>query len=361
MGVYNNADYINQSNRLLVAGRELLSNLNDPAKRSQAEKAAEPQATSQFGFEAQKRGGVLTQAGVEPDDGLRAVLFDIQAANVLIATGLATEAAQPNTGQLSQVLDQIEQSQAEMTVPVAAFQFEAGSSVKSTDLETAKKSFREDSHFSLDRFVAEASEVVQSVFDQLKKLEAAKVAQGIGDLGKPFQAAVDVGRLVKKGIEKLLKAVQDLLDLLGGDTLPELKARAEAIWNKLMKGEYVRDAITWSFGLKETESRIEKILTGTTLDLVELDGASNALRPLTESYESKIKLIKALKGAIVLIAGGLAYFHVAVPWLPLALAGAYAALVGATVLIGMNYCGAGGPLQWVKGVREIADGLSPAA
>jgi len=102
MGSFNSADYINESNQLLVAGRDLLSNLNDPGKREQVEKATEPQTASQFGFQAEKRGGVLTQASVEPDDGLRAILFDIQSANVLIATGLATEGAKPNAGHLSQ-------------------------------------------------------------------------------------------------------------------------------------------------------------------------------------------------------------------------------------------------------------------
>jgi len=247
-----------------------------------------------------------------------------------------------------------------MSSPVSVFGFEASSSVQSTDLDSAKKSFRADSQFSLDRFVTQASEIVQSIFDQLKKLDAAKVVQAIADLGKPFQVAVEAGRLVKKGIAKLLKALQSLLNLLGGNSLAELKARAEEIWNKLVKGDYIQDALAWSFGKKKTEDQIDKILAGVDLNIIELDSASNALRPLTESYESKIKLLKALSGAIVLIAGGLAYLHVAIPWLPLALAGVYAAVLGATVLIGMNYSGAGGALQWVKGVREIANGLLPA-
>jgi hypothetical protein len=141
--------------------------------------------------------------------------------------------------------------------------------------------------------------------------------------------------------------------------LAQLKERASEVWDKFVKGEYTQEILARTFGVSETGNRIDGILQNANLEIAGLDSASNALRPLTESYGGKIAIVKGLLAAVALIAGGLAFLHVAMPWLPLLLGGAYAALVGATVLIGMNYAGRAGVLWWVAGVRDIADGLAP--
>jgi hypothetical protein len=41
------------------------------------------------------------------------------------------------------------------------------------------------------------------------------------------------------------------------------------------------------------------------------------------------------------------------------MAGVYAALIGATVLVGMDYCDSGHGLGWVRGVGQIAVGIKP--
>ena len=352
---YSASAYLTQTNRLLASGRELLFSLEDAAESSAKiaglEEAARSEPAAQLAFQA--------GPGAEPEDGLRAILSEVQSANVLIATGLATEVPRPTTSYLSQALDQIEQTQASATAPAAGFLFAAGSSVMSTDLNSAKRTFGTDAQFALDLFVTEAAEVVQSVLDQLKKLDPAKIADAIEGLGKPFHDAVEAARLLKKGIERLRNAIQSLLELLGSGALAQVKEHASQIWGKFMKGEYTQAVLTRTFAVEETGKRIAAILQSTSLEVADLDSASNALRPLTDSYGSKMALIKGLLSAIVLITSGLAFLHIVTPWLPLLLGGAYAALIGAAVLIGMNYAGRGGVLQWVDGVREIAEGIAP--
>ena len=362
---YSASTYLTRINRLLVSGRELLLSLDDSAgaggKIAGLEEAARPGPAAQLRFQsdAPPHGGIMDLAADDPEDGLREILFEVQSANMLIAAGLATEGPQPGPSHLSQALDQIEQTQAAATAPETGFLFAAGSSVMSADLPSAKRTFRTDAQFALDRFVTEATEVIQSVLDQLKKLDPAKIADAIEALGKPFHDAVEAGRLLKKGIERLQNALQGLLDLLGSGALAQLKERASQVWDKFAKGEYTRELLSRTFGVEETGKSIDAILQSANLEIASLDSASNALRPLTDSYGGKIAIVKGLLAAVALIAGGLAFLHVAMPWLPLLLGSAYAALVGATVLIGMNYAGRAGVLQWVAGVRDIADGLAP--
>ena len=362
---YNPSAYLTQTNRLLVSGRELLDSLGASAgagaKIAGLEAASRPGPAAQLGFRAgpPRGGGIFGASAEDPEDSLREVLFEVQSANLLIAAGLATEGPRPVASPLSQALDQIEQTQAAAAAPATGFLFAPGSSVMSANLSSAKLTFRTDSQFALDRFVTEAKEVIQSVLDQLKKLDPAKIAAAIEGLGKPFHDAVEAGRLLKQGIERLQKAIQGLLDLLGLDALTQLKKRASEVWDKVAKGEYTQEILARTFGVEDTGFRIDAILRGDKLEIGDLDSASNALRPLTDSYGGKIALLKGLLAAVALITSGLAFLHVAMPWLPLLLGGAYAALIGATVLIGMNYAGQAGVLQWVAGVREIADRLAP--
>jgi len=355
MGYYNSAAYLTQTNRLIASGRDLLAAADKSAKIPDLEKAAMPAGNHAFGFSP----GAASSA--DPEDSLRAILFDVQSANVLIAAGIATEIPQPTSSPLAQALDQIEETQPGAASPVISYLFASGSVVNSPDLVSAKKSFRTDAQFSLDRVVTDAVDIIGSVLEQLKKLDPAQVVDAIENLGKPFEQAVAVGKLLQKGVDKLKNAVQSLLNLLGGGAFEEVKKQVSEIWTKLTNGEYARDILAWLFGVEQTMSRIDTILVSGSLDRTELDSASNAFRPLTDNFGNRMSLIKGMLGAVVLITGSLALLHVVAPWLPLALAGAYAALVGATVVIGMNYAGAGGILQWAKGVREIAESLAPAS
>ncbi len=355
--IYSRGVYLTQTNRLLSSGRDLLLGLEGPGAKegiADLEEAAKPAPAAEFGFQSAPGAG----GGVNPDDALRAILFEVQSANVLIGAGLATEIPQPTSEPLSLALDQIEETQSTATAAPSSFRFAAGSSVKSADLASAKKTFRADAQFALDQVVSGAAGVIDSVFEQLKKLDAAKVIEAIENLGKPFQQLVEAGRLVKQGFERLKKAIQSLLDLIGSGSLDDVKDRVSEIWDKLLKGEYANEILGWTFGVKKTATQIDGILQSNRLETGDLDSASNSLRPFTESYGGKVALIKALLGAVTLISAGLAWLHVVAPWLPLALGGAYAALIGATVVIGMNYAGGGGVIQWTRGVREIADGLA---
>jgi hypothetical protein len=114
---YTGTDYLTQTNRLLMSGRELqfaLAGSAAGAKTDELEAAANPRSDADLRFSAREG----QAGGVDPDDSLRAILFEVQSANVLIAAGLATEVPKPTTSHLSQALDQIEETQNVATLPV---------------------------------------------------------------------------------------------------------------------------------------------------------------------------------------------------------------------------------------------------
>lgn len=346
------------SNQLLASGRKLLFAIQDGQNPKSSlegiEAATAPKTAKPLAFQAV---GNAPSAAPTPEDVLTRVLLDLQSANVQISVGLAIEGStSPDpTLHLSQALDQIELTQNDIAAPISAFGFAANSRVQSATLDDAKANFRTDSHFALDRLVAETESIIKAVIEEIRKLDGAKVVAAIDKLGENVQFVADAGHWVRKGIETLKSALDALVQLLGPKALAAIKDKVSELWSKFEKGEYTRDILTRIYGVQTTEDRIEATLARPNLSPESLDHAGNALRPLTESFAANIKLIRGILAAVALIVGALAFLHVALPWLPLAAAGAYATLIGAAVIVGMSYSGAGRILPGIPDVREIAE------
>jgi hypothetical protein len=258
-------------------------------------------------------------------------------------------------------VNHIELAQDSLAAPAPLFGFSAGSHVQSFDLESAKKNFREDATFALDQFVSDTESLVTSVFEQLKKLDAQKVLDGIQNLGGSVQFVADAGRLVSRGIEKLKRAIQWLTDFLNsGGALQEVKQKVSEVCQRLTSGEYAREVLAFIYGVGNVKTRLDELLASPGLDLSNLDAASNALRPLSEDFGKGMKIIRAILGTVTLAISALGVFHITFPWMPLATAIAYAALLGSGLVTGMAYCGRP-VLPWVKGVIVIVNGIPHGA
>jgi len=117
--------------------------------------------------------------------------------------------------------------------------------------------------------------------------------------------------------------------------------------------------LAWTFDVKGTEARIAAALEQANIDTSVIDNATNALPALSPGYKSNMKLLRSLMSAVALAGSIIVFLQVAAPWIPLAVAGVYAALIGATVLIGMDYSDSGRGLGWVRGVGQITNGIKP--
>jgi hypothetical protein len=139
--------------------------------------------------------------------------------------------------------------------------------------------------------------------------------------------------------------------------LKSIKEKIKEIWEAVTAGEYTRNLLQVAFGLQAISQNIVRTLALPKIDLNAVDAASNALVPLTADYRRIMKLLGQIIVAIGLAAAVLAYFQVAAPWLPLITGIGYVTVIGGTVLVGMEYCGAHRVLQWVQGVHQIADAI----
>ncbi|MEY2488205.1 MAG: hypothetical protein QOC70_147 [Verrucomicrobiota bacterium] len=369
---YQYADYSERSQRLISAGQLLLESLDDQSiDRSIAiqdlESAAQAGTSSEavLRFSAPAGGGAAQPAEpISPDDALSSVLLDLQGANILLSAGIALNehVGKPNKSLLNSSLENAESSRAIVASDLKAFEtmmFAPKAGVKSLDLEGARKAFRENADGVLKDIVDDANAVVTDVLKKLKDVDGKAVLAGIDKLGESFQVAAAVGKLIHRGIELLNMALEALAKLFGKEAFAKVKGNVEKIWEKFSSGEYTHDFLAWALDVKGTDTLITAALGQQNVDFTVIDNATNDLPGLSDKYKSKMKLLRSLLSAVAVAGSIIALLHVAAPWIPLVFAGIYAALIGAAVLVAMDYADSGHVLGWVRGVGQIAGSIKP--
>ncbi|WP_019868605.1 hypothetical protein [Methylovulum miyakonense] len=361
-------DFPERSQKLLAAGRLLLESIRDEeVDRGIAiqniESATQAVRPSEFilGFKP-AIDDESYQPAYDADDVLSGLLFELQSANILMSSGIALNehGRGSDVALLNQSLLEIAISKGEVTQDLQArakLAFSPESLAKSPNLDKAKETFRLNADSVLTGIVDDAVPVVNALFEQLKKLDATKVLEAIAELGKSYETIAAAGNLIRKGAEKLKNALEALSKLLGSEVLNRIKDKIQQIWQKFQDGEHTRALLHWAFGVEEAESLIAKVCTTAGVGLGEYDSASHDLSALYSRYGNTIKLLRSLISAVALAGGIMAFLHLSTPAVPLAMAGVYAVLIAATVLVGMDYCDSGRGLGWVDGVGKITDKL----
>jgi hypothetical protein len=371
---YQYADYSSRSERLIQAGEQLIQSLQDDSiDRSIAiqdlESAARATTASELTLRFAAAGssaGARTAEPISPEDALSGVLLDVQAANVLLSAGVAlNEHGRGSTRQfLDNSMSEIQNSGAIVTQNLAAqarLRFSPASGIKSSSVEEAKKVFSENADAALKDIVSEAAMVVGDMLKNLKKFGGAKVGEGIQKIGESSEFLAAAGRLIQRGLDILKNALEALSKLFGKEALASAKTKVGEIWDKFQAGQYTQNLLARLFDLKATQSHIVTTLAQADLEIEAIDTATNALSALAEKYKGNMKLLRSLMSAVALAGTIITFLQLAAPWIPLALAIVYAALIAATILVGMDYSDSGRVLRWVRGVGEIASGIRPPA
>jgi hypothetical protein len=368
---YEYADYSPKSERLIEAGRQLIRSLEDEGiDRSIAiqeiESAAQGSTASELvvGFTPSSAEAAGPAERISAEDALSSVLLDIQAANVLLSAGLALNehGRGSEVSSLEESLSNLQGSRSEVTQDLekrAKQEFAPGTGVKSVSLDAAKETFRKNADDLLTAIVDDANTVVNDVLEKLKKFDSTKILEAINKLGESFQGISAAGNLIRRGLDMLKNAIDALSKLLGKEGFASAKKKFEEILKNFQSGKYTRKLLEGAFAVDVTKKHIEELLNQAKLDIAVIDSATNDLPGLSDKYKSTMKLFRSLMSAVALAGTILALLHFVAPWIPLALAGVYAALIGATVLVGMDYADSGRVLRWVRGVGEIASGIKP--
>ncbi|HTG17448.1 MAG TPA: hypothetical protein VK747_19520 [Blastocatellia bacterium] len=308
------------------------------------------------------------------EDVLAGVLTDLNVANVLMAAGqtLGEMGQKAGANVLDEALLRLENTTRiiEQSLPVplsigaepGRFGFaEAAAELivaDSADLPSAIEGFRKRSNETLDDFVDQAKGVAVSIVAGLSKLDASKVLEALSGLGEKIEELPKVGRLFSQGIKKLQSAVDALMRLLGNDLLKKVKEQVGKIWNGFKDGKYVSAPLEWAFGIEGAKKEIEAALLSQGLNQQTLDEASNAVAKLRISFKENMGMLSGVVSAVSL-AGTLLFIVPAIGQpLTLAAASIYVVILGAVVLIGMDYTDSGTVLKRIHGVGEIAKGLA---
>jgi hypothetical protein len=379
------SDYLLGTQSVLYAGKRLRSVLDaDRATLEYAVTSLERAAQQQEGGGSEYRAFMfsgLDAIGEEDketrerisEDVLASVLTDMQTANVLMAAGQVLgetgKRAPPHIldeailklDDTSKVIEHsISRPVAEGAEP-GRFGFSETITVQdvsSADLPTAVETFGSYSNEALTTLVNETEGVVKSVISALSELDSARVIEAMSKLGEQMQELTKVGRLTRRGIEKLERAIDALFKLLGNDALAKIKEKVEKIWQDVKKGKYVAECIQWTFGIEATRTYIEDILRSEGLSLKVTDGASKELTQLIIKFKETMAMARGIVAAVTLAGAVLIAIPMLGTNLVLLMAFAYLMIFATVILIGMDYADSGTVLRRVRGVREIAKSIA---
>ena len=383
----NSSDYIIATESVLTAGKRLQMTLAagaSPAKLEYAivglEQAAEMQDNRGVAYHNFMFSELETATEDEKsmrermtEDVLASVLTDLQVANVLMAAGQAVgelgEQKEPQKlgealrrlENTSQIVGQSLASPLKNGVEPGRFGFteDAGAAepVKSVDLNSAIKTFKQRSDEVLTSLVNDAKDVVMSAFKALSALNADKMLEAISKLGEAIGDLSKVGRLFSQGLKKLADAVNSLTCLLGEDLLKKVKEQVKKIWEVLKNDKYVTGPLELAFGVKATKEQIDEILKSGSLKLETLDEGSYTLAKLKQSFKENAEILSDLVAAVSVAGTFVALVPAISAQAALVTASIISLILGAVVLIGMDYTDSGIMLNRVRGVRGIAIGL----
>ena len=334
--------------RLREAKQWLISAADDHA-------AASARATERY-FSAPPADGTAIEM---PIDVLSSILEDTQVGNTLIAAGHALDET-GSGGSVRALDDAISGLQTVdfRSQALVALNF-AGEPTHSADIAAAAQTLRVRANECMNTFVTEARAAGSQVITQLSKVDSAKALEALSRLGGPFAQLPQIGVLIKKGIERLQRAMDSLVKLLDAAGLKETKEKLTALGSKLRDGTLIDSLLQWALGGDSVKAAIDKVLGTSTVGTSTLDGASDLLPPLGEGFKTKMAWARTLTGVIAAGAGLLLVVGVAAA-APVAVftAGAYLLVLAAIIVVGRDYAGNGDFFLQHKGLRAIIESLT---
>lgn len=361
---YQYSDYPSKARRLADAGTSLLESIADPAMDRGIVLVDLEAATivSTANLRSRFEPGAAAAAIPPPsaEDVLSEILLELQSANALMSAGMALN--EHGGGSDTQFLDKaVAQTRStglefasHITNSTKAKQFTSQKEASPT-LDEALKLFRDSANRTLESIASGTEGVITSAFEKLKEVDKSKVSQAIEDIGKSFEIVAVAGRLIRQGLEKLKSVLDSLSSIFGAEALADMKKKVREVWEKFAGGNNLLRSI---IGVPAAQKRVSDFAEQTGLEIVLLDGMSGDLAKLEDKYQGIRKILTGLVSGVVLAMGIVAALQfvglwATAPWIALAAAGAYAAIIGAALLVGLSFSGSRPMFEWIRGVCEI--------
>jgi hypothetical protein len=143
--------------------------------------------------------------------------------------------------------------------------------------------------------------------------------------------------------------------MFGADLMKDIKSKVREVWDKFTDDKTLVRRI---IGEPAAHQRVQQFADQPGLEIRPWDGISHDLAGLEDKYQAVRKILAGLVSGVVLAAGIVGTLQVfglwaAAPWVALAIGGAYAAIIGGALLVGLNYTGSRPLFAWTRGVCEI--------
>jgi hypothetical protein len=366
--------YLRITGTVLRAGRHLHKCLQttDPDLQSaitQLEAAASKQGTKAAQYQAFSFSRMETGAPVPrhqtAEDLMANMLAEVETANVLMAAGQAIgeTGERGDARRLERALEHLESTQQSIEhaqAGVAAsgrFGFAELATPPDFPQGVTTERFTELAERTLHSFVDEARGVVLVV---LKGLDPVDIHKFGDELAALAAAREGLGRLFSQGWAKLRGVIESLDRLFGAKAPAAVRERVEMLRTDFKKGKFVVGLLERAFAIESVRQHVKTTLELKNLDEQALVLAGNELSQLKLRFRENMALARLLSTGLGVSVKLLMFTRIAAQG-AVAVAGAYGAILAGVILIGRDYAGSGGVLNWVRGVARIVTDLAATA
>ncbi len=294
-------------------------------------------------------------------DLLASALVDLHVANTLIVAGQAAGEV-PQRASSQQLEDATSQLNA-LTASDAPlrgmrFGFDAGVApalvAASPTLDAAKAAYQKRCDEVCAGLVSGTKKVLEAAYKQLKALDATQLVQAINSIGQTAVNMPDAGKLIGKGLQMAVRALEKIAQLLKSTTAQTLRDQAGKLLEMLTGSADLLDAfLNLAFGVSNAKKKVQGLLEGTTSAKEKIDEGAGNLAALGTRFAGQTALLdkiisvlaaaKAVAGLFLPQAASTALFG-----------GFYLLLMNYALLAGMDYADSAGSPDFVAGLMKIS-------
>ncbi|HEY65154.1 MAG TPA: hypothetical protein G4O02_11350 [Caldilineae bacterium] len=228
-------------------------------------------------------------------------------------------------------------------------------SVQSPSLQEAIQTFQTVTSETLEELVRGVRQAIMACLEALSGLDKEDITEALQLLGRTLEEIPNLGRLLRLAIDRLRKAIANLIAWLGDENVEGLKGKVEETLRRWLNGEQIDDGLRWALAIESTRQLAQVAVTRPGLAADRLDEASTEIKVLRVRFDEHMTLIAQAAKTVTLL-GGLLTASLGTQAILLSVV-TYLAVIAWAVGMGIDYADSGRILDRVEGVGTIIQRL----
>ena len=298
------------------------------------------------------------------EERLAAVALDLDVAQVLVAAGIQADEvetdADPQQVLLSSVAS-LEEGIAALESPAPATAGFAAVSDTALSADDLPARFTKSSHATIDEVVDGTLNVLRDAGERLRELAPDVAPKVLAGLRSILDAAPQVGRFVRLGLQALKRALLALVELMPEGLEEKVRSWAQRWWEEHRDGVQ-RAAVEAMLEANKAKSVLQQLdIAAVKAEVLEMANArlhelGDRFTRLTNTFA---RVLSALAAAVAIATVVAAFVAAISAWVPLAAAAGYLLVAGSIILFARDYLDTGASVARVAGVQEIVRAALP--